>query len=535
MDRIEQAPEIIDSDLKEDIIMVLSQYRRTIREKGRSLDDRHLSDIVKGFAFYVCCKEKKHVTMLKEKDACSYISQATGIQISGFEDWDVVSSMIQGLRTVSDDIDVHNLFDTLYMFLREPGNSGKNIWSIGVTDTSILEHIYLSSETVLIPMFDIDLIIYFSKQCKVISRPYVKDDLNNLTSYLLGVEDMGCDLTELCVDDVKIKPLSVDGAVLELPQVPDDIFYGRPDYNYTSLVKWCMDSLGPDGKLFMMASSHFCSNRQYEGCRQLLKDYDVYSVYRIRIEIIRMRMHRLLICVSKSEPEEYTHLYDMNDSVYYGSLDDVRERFYDEALSLSSVDECIAIEQSSFDWDINRAITTSRINYPAVALSDVAQLRSGINLTKDGLTERYDKNRPILIRIGDVRNGELVKRSRMATIQKEKVPLLDAGDVIVANVGTEGRSCVIHDTDLPCTASSSFTFVKPVSSYSPDYLFFFFHSSGFLVQCKDRRRMSIVDMERVLVPKADKKEQKRISDKVAALSTKDPEDVWDIFKAVLKM
>lgn len=504
-----------EESVLESLDMILANYREIAIYNDGAFTERHLEDVLKAFALYLYGGDLKRVSLMPPETADARLFEAVsgkGLKLdTGFRSWKSVSTVLQGLRMMGAPIGAPLLVKAFVRFATKESMGGDGMHGLEqlviLSDSvnGVVSEMVISNE-VLMPWFALSTLEALGRSRDVIVSDNRGGDLKRLTMLMAGAQ---------CIDRGNVtSPIPNDegrsrDAVLFIETVPK--------LDEGELIRWVMDSLPENGVLVLIAMPSFFarSDSRASEARRYLEGFRIECQYKLRNGLMNFGLPLYITKIVKSRSGGETKLYDQIENL-----------------------EC-TVDQSEFDWDLEGLMHKDDFGeFRTVPLTEAGDIRRGVIIPKEFLTEGDAEGRPVYIRPMDARDGYVRDRRRMLSITTDKYPLLEPGTMLIHTIGGAGRTVLIEEDDVPCVANASFQIFKPNGSYTEDYLLAFFDSSYFRAQATHyssayvhaltTRRLSEIRM-----PCADGDQQKEVGKRYRALRKREPEKVWGIFRDVL--
>jgi len=514
---VQEETQTDDEYVLDGIDMILSNYRGIVIEREGAFTGRHLEDILKAFALYLYGDGLKRVSLMPPETADAKLFEAVsgkGLKLdAGFHSWKSVSTVLQGLQMMSMRIGAPLLvkaftrFATKLSMGRDRMYEMESVIILSDNVNGLVSEMVISNE-VLMPWYMLSTFGTLGKDRDVIVSDNRGGDLKRLTMLMMGAQ---------CIDRGNTSsPLPNDGnrsrdAVLFIDSMP------RLDEN--GLIRWVMDSLPENGVLVLITMSSFFARSDIKAAetRRYLEGFRIECQYKLRNGLMNFGIPLYITKIVKSMPGGETKLYDQIEDL-----------------------EC-TIDQSEFDWDLEGLMHRDDFGeFRTVPLIEAGDIRRGVIIPKDCLTEEDPEGRPVYIRPMDARDGYIKDRRKMLSITTDKYPLLEPGTMLIHTLGGAGKTVLIEEDDTPCVANASFQVFRPNGTYTEDYLLAYFDSSYFIAQATHysssySNALTTRKLSEMRMPYADDRQQKEIGRRYMALRKRNPEKVWEIFRDVLKI
>ena len=514
IDEIAHGDEVFVSD---SLDMILNNYRGIVEGKGEPFDIQHLTDVLKAFALYLYGEDLKRVSMIDSETADEKLFSAVsgkGVHLqSGFYSWKDVSTVVQGLRTMSVPVSASALLRAFKRFSNKLYSGTRMNFSLENIvvlrdDVNNLISEMVISDKVLFPWYLMTTIQRLGEGRRFMVSDNYDDDLKRLTVLMIGAQ---------CIDRSKVLDPEPDGdghgrdAVLFLP--------ASGEFDEPAMLKWVMDSISKGSVLVLITPPYFCtsSNKEIVAAKEFLKGFRIECQYKMANGLPGFAVPMFVTKIVKAEPSGEVRLVDSIEGLE-GS-----------------------VEQSKFRWNLEEILHRGDFgHFETVMMSEVIEVRRGNIVPKEDMTPKYDSKRPVYIRPMDIEDGRIKKRSKLQTIAVDGYRQVVPGSILVESLREFGKSVMILGEDAPCVASSSFNVVSTKGSYSSEYLLAFFNSSFFIAQANNYcfgfvHNLTTKKMLEIELPVATLEQQNKIVREYRALDNPDPAMVWSIFSKVLNI
>ena len=505
---IDDAEEAVYDDgfVLDSLDMILSNYRGIVESRDGGFSSDSLDDVLKAFVLFLYGKDLRRVSMMQARAADDKLFEALSeknVEIgTGFRSWKSASTVVQGLQMMSLHLQPAILMKSFINFSFKVSGIGHLngylqdylILKDNVNEI-ILEMVH--SDDILMPWYVLTTLDRLSEYGKVKVSGNVDNDLKRLTMLLLGARY--ADISES-----------------SSPIAKDAVFFLPPDRNvdYLKMLRDAMDSIPEGGTMVLVSLPGFCTGLRSEEARSYLNGFRIEKQYKVPNGVVDSIFPLLITKVVKAAPGGEIALFDLTNDDATGIFD-----------------------QSQFDWNMERLLFEKDfMDIETIPLSEVADVRRGVIVSKADMAMRYDARKPVYLRPMDIIDGRFRKRSKLQTIARAGLPMLEAGSLLVSSLGVVSRSAIVTEEYLPCVAASYFYVVNTKGEYPVEYLLAFVRSSFFEKQAHISCGIHLTTSKlmEISVPVASKPQQEAIIKAVDELGDDSPEAIWNIFIEVIK-
>jgi len=506
-----------DEFIQESLEMILNNYWGLIERKGESLGADHLCDILKAFALYLYGNDVRRVSLMPSEEADMKLREAVsgkGVKLrSGFHSWECVSTIVQGLQMMDPPISsgelVRAFISFAEIFAKGPRMSDAlgDVLVLRDNVNDVVTSLILSDE-VLLPWYSLTTLSRITGKKTMVMDSNVSD-LKRLTMLLTGtscIERNG----PMATTSFRGGATSRDAILFDPSMIEVD------DY---SLIKWVMDSIPEGCALILITTSAFnnSSTEKTERAREYLKGFRIDCQYHVYdgqfFHTVPLFVTRI-INAPAGGPIRLIDTYE---------------------------DRELTVDQSEFDWDLPYLIHRDDYGrFDTVRIRDLADLTFGIVVKSLESLVPYDPPLPVYID-NKSRDGLYLRpRTELKCVPTNDVRTVPSGSVLVSRFGSVEATIAVRESDTPCAASHHYFVITPKSDYETEYLLAFFKSEFYLFQSTEGQMttwhyLSTREIKNMRVPAANKEQREAIAKAFLKLDSPEPEEVWAIFKKVLKI